>query len=250
MIILKSEAEIAKIRESERILAKVFERLKQTISEGIATSYLNKLAHSEITKQGATPAFLGYRNFPASICTSVNEEVIHGLPGDRRLKKGDLLKIDIGILYKGYYADEAESFEIGKITAEAKTLINTTRKALEIGIGVAKKGNMVRDISFAIQEFVEKRGFSVVREYCGHGSGKELHEEPEIPNFVGNGSDGKTKIKEGMVFCIEPMINIGASEIKVLSDGWTVVTKDRSLSAHTEKMVAITGKGTEVLSLR
>ncbi|MFH0774581.1 MAG: type I methionyl aminopeptidase [bacterium] len=250
MIILKSEAEIAKIRESERILANVFDKLKRAVFSGTTTSYLNKLAHCEITKQGATPAFLGYRNFPASICTSVNEEVIHGIPGDRKLKKKDLLKVDIGILYKGYYADEAESFEVEKVTTEAKVLINTARKALEIGIRVAKKGNRVRDISSAIQEFVEKAGFSVVRDYCGHGSGKELHEEPEIPNFVGKGSDGKTRIKEGMVFCIEPMINIGDCEVEVLSDGWTVVTKDRSLSAHTEKMIAITGRGTEVLSLR
>jgi methionyl aminopeptidase len=248
MIILKSEAEIAKIREAERILARVFEKLKRAISENTTTSYLNELAHCEIIKQGAFPAFLGYRNFPASICTSINEVVIHGIPGNKRLKKGDLLKVDIGILYKGYYADEAESFEIGKVKLEVKALINTARKALEIGIRVAKKGNRVRDISSAIQEFVEKAGFSVVREYCGHGVGKELHEEPEIPNFVSN--DGKTKIKEGMVFCIEPMINMGGCEVEVLLDGWTVVTKDRSLSAHTEKMVAITSKGTEVLSLR
>ncbi|MBU1262781.1 type I methionyl aminopeptidase [bacterium] len=248
MIILKSASEIVKIRESERILAKVFEKLKRAIFEGTTTAYLNELAYSEIIKQGALPAFLGYRNFPASICTSINEGVIHGIPGSRKLKKGDLLKIDIGILYKGYHADEAESFEVGKVTAEAKTLINTARKALEIGIKVAKKGNKVRDISSAIQEFVEKAGFSVVRDYCGHGSGKELHEEPEIPNFISN--DGKIKIKEGMVFCIEPMINMGGFEVEVLIDGWTVVTKDRSLSAHTEKMVAITGKGTEVLSLR
>jgi methionyl aminopeptidase len=246
MIILKSEAEIAKIREGGEIASYVLNRIRRLIRPGVTTGFLDKIAHNEVKKMGASPAFLGYRGFPASICTSINYEVIHGIPNSRRLKEGDIVKIDIGILHKGYYADAADTFCVGKVGGLAKRLISVARKALDVGISKAKKGNRIRDISSAIQKLVEIEGFSVVRAYCGHGIGKELHEEPEVPNFVAE--DCNVEIKPGMVFCIEPMINAGTPDIEVLSDGWTVVTRDRKLSVHTEHMVAITERGTEILT--
>lgn len=248
MIHLKSKREIEILRESNRIVACTLKVIGEIIRPGISTIELDKIANREIRKRGGRPAFKGYRGFPASICTSINEQVVHGIPNSRRLKEGDIISIDLGAVYKGFYGDAARTFPVGKIGKEAKDLLTVTEEALYKGIEKARVGNRIRDISHAIQSWVEAHGFSIVREFVGHGIGRELHEEPQIPNFV-SPDQGMVRIEEGMVLALEPMVNAGDWRVKILPDGWTAVTSDGSLSAHFEHSIAVTADGPEILSI-
>lgn len=246
MIIIKSLQEIELMRQAGRIVAGTLQELAGAVRPGITTIQLDTLARQYIQKSGARPAFLGYHGFPATICTSLNEEVVHGIPGLRRLKAGDIISIDVGVFYKGYYGDAAATFPVGEVSPLAKRLLEVTRESLYKGIEKAYPGNRLYDISAAIQTYVESRGFSVVRSYVGHGIGSEMHEEPQVPNY---GLPGKGPLLEaGMVLAIEPMVNAGTWEVETLSDDWTVVTKDRNLSAHFEHTVAIMQDGPEILT--
>lgn len=246
MIIVKSLQEIELMRQAGRIVAGTLQELAGAVRPGITTIKLDALARQYIQKSGARPAFLGYHGFPATICTSLNEEVVHGIPGLRRLKAGDIISIDVGVFYKGYYGDAAATFPVGEVSPLAKRLLEVTRESLYKGIEKAYPGNRLYDISAAIQTYVESRGFSVVRSYVGHGIGSEMHEEPQVPNY---GLPGKGPLLEaGMVLAIEPMVNAGTWEVETLSDDWTVVTKDRNLSAHFEHTVAIMQDGPEILT--
>lgn len=234
------------MRQAGRIVADTLQELAGAVRPGITTIQLDTLARQYIQKLGARPAFLGYHGFPATICASLNEEVVHGIPGLRRLKAGDIISIDVGVFYKGYYGDAAATFPVGEVSPLAKRLLEVTRESLYKGIEKAYPGNRLYDISAAIQTYVESRGFSVVRSYVGHGIGSEMHEEPQVPNF---GSPGKGPVLEaGMVLAIEPMVNAGTWEVETLSDDWTVVTRDRNLSAHFEHTVAIMQDGPEILT--
>lgn len=216
------------------------------IRPGVSTQELNRLAEEFIRRQGGQPAFKGYRGFPASICTSINDEVVHGIPSRRRLAEGDIISIDVGVIYDGYVGDAAATWPVGCVSAEAEALIRVTRDALMKGIEQAAPGRRLSDISHAIQRHVEAHGFSVVREYVGHGVGQQIHEEPEIPNY---GPPGKGPILlPGMIFAIEPMVNAGGHEVFVCDDGWTVKTLDGSLSAHFEHTVAVTAQGPMILT--
>lgn len=246
MIILKSRHEIEKMKISNRIVVEVLEEIKKKIRVGVTTIELDRLAESVILKKGGTPAFKGYRGYPNSLCISINEQVVHGIPSNRRLKDGDLVSIDLGVYHDGYYGDAAVTVGAGEITPEAKRLLDATQKALYIGIEKARAGNHLSDISNAVQMYVEGEGFSVVRAFVGHGIGTSLHEEPQVPNF---GEAGKGPLlKSGMVLAIEPMVNAGVSDVEVLEDDWTVVTADGSLSAHFEHTVAVTDNGVEILT--
>ena len=247
MIIIKSAREIEQLKRSNAIVAEVFGKLKRMIVPGVTTRELDEIAEDYIRLKGARPAFKGYRGFPASVCTSINEEVVHGIPGQRRLKEGDIIGLDVGVNYLGYFGDAAITLPVGEVDAEAKRLVEVTEKALYIGIEKAKVGNRLFDISYAIQRWVESHGFSVVRDFVGHGIGRELHEDPQVPNF-GMPHQGP-RLEKGMVFSLEPMVNEGAYEVKVLSDGWTVVTADGKRSAHFEHTIAITEDGAEILSI-
>ncbi len=248
MIHLKSKREIEILRESNRIVACTFKVLEKMIRPGISTLELNRIADKEIRKRGAEPAFMGYRGFPASICASLNEQVVHGIPSKRRLREGDIVSIDLGVLYHDFYGDAAKTFAVGRIDTQAQRLLRVTEESLYKGIEKARLGNRLYDISQAIQSWVESHGFSVVREFVGHGIGRQLHEEPQVPNFVTSGY-GARRIEEGMVIALEPMVNMGSSGVKVLSDGWTAVTVDGSLSAHFEHSIAVTHDGPAILSL-
>ncbi len=246
MIILKSRHEIEKMKISNRIVVEVLEEIKKKIRLGVTTIELDRLAESVILKKGGTPAFKGYRGYPNSLCISINEQVVHGIPSNRRLKDGDLVSIDLGVYHDGYYGDAAITVGAGEITPEAKRLLDATQKALYIGIEKARAGNHLSDISNAVQMYVEGEGFSVVRAFVGHGIGTSLHEEPQVPNF---GEAGKGPLlKSGMVLAIEPMVNAGVCDVEVLEDDWTVVTADGSLSAHFEHTVAVTDNGVEILT--
>ncbi len=245
MIILKSKEEIERIKVAGKIVKNTFDELEGLIKPDITTEYLSCIAHNRIIKEGGRPAFLGYRGFPKSICVSLNEEVIHGIPGKRRLKKGDLLKIDIGVFYKGYCADAARTYGVSDIMPLCLKLKDVAYEAFKRGVSNCKKGGSIQDISRAIQNYVEGFGFSVVRDFGGHGIGKELHEEPEVLNYV---SKNDIELKEGMVFCIEPMVNEGRGDVEILPNKWTVITKDRKLSSHFEETVAITNNGPCVLT--
>ena len=246
MIILKSRHEIEKMKISNRIVVEVLEEIKKKIRVGVTTIELDRLAESVILKKGGTPAFKGYRGYPNSLCISINEQVVHGIPSNRRLKDGDLVSIDLGVYHDGYYGDAAITVGAGEITSEAKRLLDATQKALYVGIEKARAGNHLSDISNAVQMYVEREGFSVVRAFVGHGIGTSLHEEPQVPNF---GEAGKGPLlKNGMVLAIEPMVNAGVSDVEVLEDDWTVVTADGSLSAHFEHTVAVTDNGVEILT--
>ncbi len=252
MILIKSKKEIDFIRESSRLVAETLQLVKSYAKVGKTTLELDKIAEDYILSNNAIPAFKGYSqagsiDFPGTICSSLNEEVVHGIPSSRILIEGDLLSIDVGVKKNGYFGDAALSVAIGEISDEKKALLEITEKSLYVGIEQAKENNRVGDVSFAIQEFVEKNGFSVVKDLCGHGVGKYLHEDPQIPNF-GKANSG-AKIKSGMTFAIEPMINIGTFEVKVKSDGWTVVTKDGKASAHFEHTIAIINGFPEILSV-
>lgn len=246
MIYIKSRQEIEIMRQAGRIVAEAHELIREAVKPGVTTKELDAIAEKHIIKSGAIPAFKGYGGFPASICASVNHEVVHGIPGLKTLEDGDIISIDIGALYKGYYGDAAKTHAIGKISERAKELIEITRESFYEGIKFAKLGYRLSDISYAVQTHVEDKGLSVVRSYVGHGIGTNMHEEPQIPNY---GPPGKgPRLKEGMVLAIEPMINIGTYEVKVLSDGWTVVTLDGEYSAHYEHTVAITDGEPEILT--
>ena len=247
MITLKSPQEIKLMREAGRIVAETHELLKNAIKPGITTKELDVMAEEYILNKGATPAFKGYGGYPASICTSINHEVVHGIPGLKRLEEGDIISIDIGVLLQGYYGDAAKTHGVGRISQRAQQLIDVTRESFYQGLQYAKEGYRLSDISHKIQTYVEAQGFSVVRNYVGHGIGTQMHEEPQIPNY---GPPGKgPRLKAGMVLAIEPMINTGTFEVKVLTDGWTVVTLDGEYSAHYEHTVAITMDEPEILTI-
>ncbi len=234
------------MREAGKIVAEVLQEMEHSIRVGITTAMLDKVAEKTIRKHGAEPAFLGYHNFPASICASVNDEVVHGIPGLRKLEEGDIISIDVGTRLKGYYGDGAATFAVGQISPEANKLIDVTRTSLQRAIGAMQSGKRLSDISHAVQTYVECNHFSVVRSYVGHGIGEEMHEEPQVPNF---GLPGRGPLLQpGMVLAIEPMVNAGNWDVKVLKDQWTVVTFDGSLSAHFEHTVALGENGPEVLT--
>jgi methionyl aminopeptidase len=247
MIIIKSSREIEQLKRSNAIVAEVFEKLKGMIHPGVTTKELDEVAEEYILLKGARPAFKGYRGFPATLCISINEEVVHGIPSQRQLKEGDIVSLDVGVNFVGYFGDAAITLPVGEIDPEAKRLLEVTEKALTIGIEKAKIGNRLFDISFAIQRWVESHGFSVVRDFVGHGIGRDLHEEPQVPNF-GAPHQGP-RLEKGMVFALEPMVNEGTYEVRILSDGWTVVTADGKRSAHFEHSIAITDDGAEILSV-
>ena len=248
MIILKSQQEIEKMRISNRIVAEALNKIKEEIDVGITTAELDRIAENIIIKNGAEPAFKGYRGYPNALCASVNEEVVHSIPTERSLMEGDIISLDLGVFYEGYYGDAAITLGVGKIDEKTQRLLDTTREALFIGIEKIKEGNYLYNISGAIQTYVESLGFSVVRAFVGHGIGTSLHEEPQIPNFVPPNKGTGPELKKGMVLAIEPMVNMGSSEVNVLDDNWTVVTADRTLSSHFEHTVAITENGVEILS--
>ena len=235
------------MREAGRITARVLREIGEAIAPSVTTAELDELAQEIVHEEGAVAAFKGYRGFPASICASWNGEVVHGIPGPRRLAEGDIISIDFGAIVDGYYGDSARTFAVGDISDEAAHLLDTTRDSLEAGITKCVPGMRLYDISHAVQTVVEREGFSVVREYVGHGIGAAMHEEPQIPNF-GPAGKGPT-LKQGMVFAIEPMVNVGEPDVRSLDDGWTVVTTDGSLSAHFEHTVAVTDEGPLVLTI-
>lgn len=246
MIILKSEREIQSMRDAGRIVAQTLAELKTAIKPGVTTLELDQIAEDFIIKQGAQPAFKGYQGFPASICSSVNEQVVHGIPGLKKLKNGDTVSIDIGTILNGYYGDAAFTFPVGEIDAQVQQLLTVTEQSLYKGIEQAIAGNRLSDISHAVQTHAEQYGYGVVRDYVGHGIGRNMHEDPQIPNY---GTPGHgPRLKPGMALAIEPMINMGTHVVKVLKDGWTVVTADGKPSAHFEHTVAITPDGTEILT--
>ena len=247
MITLKSQRELTLMRRAGKIVAEVLELMKDAIRPELATLELDQLAEKHIRRAGGIPAFKGYRGFPASICASINEQVVHGIPGLRRLQEGDIVSIDVGVNYKGYYGDAAATFPVGIITPEASMLIEVTQHSLDRAIAQAREGNHLSDISHAVQNHAEKNGFSVVRNYVGHGIGNDMHEEPQIPNF---GPPGKgPKLASGMALAIEPMVNVGTWQVETLEDQWTVVTQDGSLSAHFEHTVAIVAGKPEVFTV-
>ncbi|UCG13022.1 MAG: type I methionyl aminopeptidase [Deltaproteobacteria bacterium] len=247
MIHLKSPQEIAVMRDANRIVAEILAELKARIIPGISTMYLNELAERLAVKRRARPAFKGYNGFPYALCASVNEEVVHGMPSRKRiLREGDIISLDFGVIYRDYYGDAAITVPVGKVDDTSEALIQATEESLYQGIAQAVTGNRLSDISHAIQSYVEARGFSVVREFVGHGIGRSLHESPQIPNYGAPGLG--VRLKTGMVLAIEPMINRGESGVEILADGWTAVTKDRQLSAHFEHSVAISDNRPEILS--
>jgi len=248
MVILKSPQEIAKLRKSNQIVAEILRELELKIKPGVSTLFLNNLAERLTLEQNARPAFKGYREYPYTLCTSVNNGVVHGFPSKTALKDGDILSIDFGVLYDGYYGDAAITVGVGKISDVARRLIRATREALYLGIEKAVPGGRLSDISHAIQSHVERDGFSVVRKFVGHGIGSSLHEEPQIPNFGKPGTG--VRLKPGMTLAIEPMVNEKDYDVEILDDGWTAVTKDGRLSAHFEHTITITDKGSVILSAR
>jgi methionyl aminopeptidase len=246
MITLYSGEEIARIQEACLIAVKAQHHGQKYLQVGIATSEIDKEIDNFIKKQGAISAFRGYRGYPASICISINEEVVHGIPGKRKIVAGDVVSVDIGVKYKGFNGDLAWSYAVGEVTSSAKDLMETTQRSLQEGINKFVMGNRIFDISSAIQTAVEKKGYSVVRDLTGHGIGRNLHEDPYVPNF-GEAGTGP-RIKNGMVICIEPMVNAGGAEVETLANGWTVITKDRSLSAHYENQIALLNEKCVVLT--
>ena len=246
MVILKSPKEIEKIRQSNQMVADILNVLREHVVPGVDTLTLDRMSEALAKKKNAKPAFKGYRGFPYSLCASVNDQVVHGFPSDRPLEEGDILSMDFGIYYDGYYGDAALTVPVGRVTEPAQRLMDITQEALFAGIGKAVPGNRLSDISCAIQQHVEAAGFSIVRKFVGHGIGKDLHEDPQIPNYGKPGMG--IRLKPGMVFAIEPMVNAGGYEVEVLEDGWTAVTKDGSLSAHFEHTVAIAEEGPSILS--
>lgn len=245
-ILIKSAGELEILRRAGKKLAAIMAELSRSLKSGMTTSQVNAVAEQLMASQHVQPAFKGYRGYPASICVSINQEVVHGIPGKRIIREGDLVSLDAGILSENYFSDMAVTVPIGKLATERERLLEVTREALARGIAQAKTGDHLSDISYAIQSWVEAQGFSVVRDFVGHGIGRSLHEEPEIPNF-GPPHCGPV-LKEGMVLAIEPMVNAGSWETKILDDGWTVATADGKSSAHFEHTVAVTPGGPEILT--
>ena len=247
MIILKSNDEITLMKKAGKIVGETLLLLEKEVKPGVTTAELDMMAEEFITKHGAKPSFKGLYGFPSSLCISVNEQVIHGFPGAYVLKEGDIVSVDCGACINGFHGDAARTFPVGNISKEAQRLIDVTRDSFFKGIEYAKVGNRLSDISHEIQSYVEAAGFSVVRDFVGHGIGLNVHEDPNVPNF---GKSGRgPKLQEGMVLAIEPMVNTGTYKVKTLKDGWTVVTADNSLSAHYENTVAILSDGPEILTL-
>ena len=246
MVILRLPDEIEKARASNRIVAEVLSKLRERVRPGVRTRDLDKFAEEIAEKKGAKPAFKGYNGFPYALCVSVNEVVVHGMPSERILEEGDIVGLDFGVYYQGFFGDATVTLPVGKVTEKASRLMQITEQSLYAGIAQAKDGNRLGDISAAVQDMVEDAGYSIVRDFVGHGIGKNLHEDPQIPNF---GEKGRgIELRSGMILAIEPMVNEGKYKVQILPDGWTVVTKDGSLSAHFEHSVAITDNGPEILS--
>ena len=246
MVILKAPWEIERLRVSNQVVARALDALARAVKPGVTTRELDRRAEDLLRREGAVPAFKGYRGYPFALCASVNEEVVHGMPSDRALREGDIVSLDLGAIVDGYYGDGAVTVPVGSIPPAAERLLRVTMDALERGVKAAQRGARLGNISHAVQTHVEQHGYSVVRTFVGHGIGKQLHEEPQIPNF---GPPGRGPVLlPGMVLAIEPMVNAGGPEVEILADRWTAVTVDRSLSAHFEHTVAITENGTEVLT--
>jgi methionyl aminopeptidase len=247
MIICKSPAEIERLRRSGRMARGLLEELRERAQPGVSTLALEKYIERRIAQLGARSAFKGYRGYPCCLCASVNSEVIHGIPSERSLKGGDILSLDLGVVVDGFYGDSAITIPVGEIPDSAQRLLRVTQEALQLAVDQARLGNRLGDISATVQRHVEENGYSVVREFVGHGIGRQLHEEPQIPNF-GQPGHGPV-LKQGMVLAIEPMVNAGGSAVRVLADNWTAVTADGSLSAHFEHMVAVSRNGPDILTL-
>lgn len=248
MISIKSDHELRLMREAGRIVAEVLARIEETVAPGMATAELDAIAKEVIVdKHGAIPSFKGYRGFPGRVCASVNEEIVHGIPGGRVLHDGDIVSIDVGVIYRGYHGDAAVTLPVGEVDAESRQLLDVTAESLQIGIEAALPGNWTSDMSRGIQEYVERQGFSVVREYTGHGIGSQMHEDPQIPNYW-EPKMKRTRLRSGMTFALEPMVNAGGWRTRVLDDNWTVVTADGTRSAHFEHTVAVTGNGPQILT--
>jgi len=246
MVYLRDTSEIEAIRAAAQLVSRTLEMLGEQVRPGVTTGELDRLAETFIRDHGGQPAFKGYRGFPASICPSINEEVVHAIPGSRELRPGDVIGIDVGVEKEGFFGDAARTFAVGPVSPEAETLLRVTREALALGIEQAVPGNRIGDISHAVQAHVEKHGLSVVRSLVGHGIGRRMHEEPQVPNF-GPPHRGP-RLMAGQVLAIEPMVNTGAPDVVTRPDGWTVVTRDGSLSAHFEHTVAVGPRGPEILS--
>ena len=247
-IVVRSQAEIDKLRRANQLVGRVLAELRAMVAPGVTTQDIDEVAEKRVREAGGKPAFKGYHGYPATVCASINEQVVHGIPSTRPLTKGDIVSIDMGAVLEGYYGDCAVTVPVGAIEPEATDLLRVTEESLFRGIDAVKPGGRVSDIGAAVQQHVEAAGFSVVREFVGHGIGVELHEEPQIPNY---GDPGRgPRLAEGMVLAIEPMVNAGGAGVKVLQDGWTAVTEDRSLSAHFEHTVAVTADGPWVLTAR
>jgi methionyl aminopeptidase len=247
MIVRKSPGEIEIMREAGRVSALALRLAGEAVAAGVTTAELDRIAEDAIRAEGGVPAFKGYHGFPATLCTSVNEQVVHGIPGPRKLRDGDILSIDVGAIVDGYYGDNARTFAVGSVATRTLRLMDVTQQSLEAGIAKCRVGMRLYDISAAVQRVAEAAGFSVVREYVGHGIGRQMHEEPQVPNY-GPAGKGPT-LQPGMVLAIEPMINEGAAAVRQLDDGWTVVTTDGKPSAHFEHTVAITEEGPAILTL-
>jgi len=247
MIPIKTPEEIKIMAEGGRMLAQIMKELEKRVEPGIKTSELDRVAETLILKSGAKPSFKGHQEFPTSLCVSVNEEIVHALPSQRKLKEGDIVSLDLGLFHKGFHSDMASTLPVGKVSPETQRLIRVTKKALKRGIKKTRVGNTFGDIGNSIQRYVEDQGFNVVRDLCGHGIGKELHEDPQILNY-GKRKAGE-KIKEGMVFCLEPMVIAGDWQIKKSKDGYGFQTVDGSLSCHFEHTIAVTGNGTKILTV-
>jgi methionyl aminopeptidase len=246
MIVYKTAAEIESMRASSRIVARILRELRPLVKAGAKTQDLDAYAEARARALGARPAFKGYRGYPASVCVSINDEIIHGIPSSRTLKEGDLVSIDFGVLFEGFYGDAARTYPVGSVSETARRLMDAAEGSLAKGLERLAEGNRISDVSAAVQEHVEAQGFSVIRSFVGHGIGRELHEEPQVPNF---GLPGRgPRIRRGLVLAIEPMIAAGDWEVEILKDGWTAVTKDGSLAAHFEQTVALTDRGVEILS--
>ena len=245
-IIIKSDNEIAIMREAGKIVAEVLLAISRQVEPGITTMEMDAIAERELKKLGATSSFNGYRGFPANLCASINDEIVHGIPGDRKLNDGDIVSIDFGVIYNGFQGDAAVTVPVGEISPEATRLIDSTKEALDKGIAEARAGATLGDVSAAIQRHAEEKNYSVVREYTGHGIGRDMHEDPQIPNYGMRGTG--PVLKKGMTLALEPMLNIGGSGTRVAKDRWTVLTADGSLSAHFEHTIAITENEPEVLT--
>ncbi len=245
MITIRSHAELVKLEEASRIVLETLDAVEKAVAPGVTTDDLDRLAEAEIRRQGARPAFVGYRGYPKTLCTSINDEVVHGIPGRRTLREGDIVGIDCGAVFAGYFGDAARTVAVGRIPHETERLLAVTRQALEAGIAAARPGGRVSDIGAAVEAVALVHGYGVVRDFVGHGVGTALHEEPQVPNY-GPGGRGSL-LKAGMVLAIEPMFNLGRAEVSVDPDGWTVRTRDRSASAHFEYTIALEPRGAVIL---